>query len=248
MKAWAKTRTKVARISASGHDAMPFPNLEGKYAGRPYVTARRLLDYHESRGHPLAAAPRCSSAHLAGPSGRPGAGTPRAPGAARCSRSSVSVRRRRIFLTVFPQIADPGGHGRGRIPRMRLPCRPARAARRHRLGPLLRDTARVVEELCRPEQTYSCLWSHGPGVRKHLHFAVQPATAAVVARYDGLRSGQLQARMLAGGNEPSIRDVERFCGQARELFRLPRVRQLRPSASREQCVPQDPADGMLRRE
>jgi uridine phosphorylase len=29
---------------------MPFPNLEGKHAGRPYVTARRLLDYHESRG------------------------------------------------------------------------------------------------------------------------------------------------------------------------------------------------------
>ena len=88
------------------------------------------------------------------------------------------------------------------------------------LGPLLRDTARVVEELCRPEQTYSCLWSHGPGARKHLHFAVQPVTAAMVARYDGLRSEQLQARMLAGGNEPSIRDVERFCGQARELFRF----------------------------
>jgi uridine phosphorylase len=37
---------------------MPFPNLEGKHAGRPYVTARRLLDYHESLGNPRAAAPR----------------------------------------------------------------------------------------------------------------------------------------------------------------------------------------------
>ena len=37
---------------------MPFPNLEGKHAGRPYVTARRLLDYHESRGDARAAAPR----------------------------------------------------------------------------------------------------------------------------------------------------------------------------------------------
>jgi uridine phosphorylase len=37
---------------------MPFPNLEGKHAGRPYVTARRLLDYHESRGVPVTAAPR----------------------------------------------------------------------------------------------------------------------------------------------------------------------------------------------
>jgi uridine phosphorylase len=37
---------------------MPFPNLEGKHAGRPYVTARRLLDYHESLGHARVAAPR----------------------------------------------------------------------------------------------------------------------------------------------------------------------------------------------
>jgi uridine phosphorylase len=37
---------------------MPFPNLEGKHAGRPYVTARRLLDYSESQGHARAAAPR----------------------------------------------------------------------------------------------------------------------------------------------------------------------------------------------
>ena len=87
------------------------------------------------------------------------------------------------------------------------------------LGPVLRDTARVVEELCRPEQTYVCLWSHGPGARKHLHFVVQPVTAAVVARYDGLRSEQLQAQMLAGGGDPDARDVERFCRQARELFR-----------------------------
>lgn len=37
---------------------MPFPHLEGKHAGRPYVTARRLLDYHESLGNARAAAPR----------------------------------------------------------------------------------------------------------------------------------------------------------------------------------------------
>ena len=87
------------------------------------------------------------------------------------------------------------------------------------LGPVLRGTARVVEALCRPEQTYVCLWSHGAGVREHLHIAVQPVTAAVVARYAGVRSEQLQARMLAGGDEPDIADVERFCDRARELFR-----------------------------
>lgn len=37
---------------------MPFPNVAGKHAGRPYVTARGLLGYHESLGHARAAAPR----------------------------------------------------------------------------------------------------------------------------------------------------------------------------------------------
>ena len=37
---------------------MPFPNLEGKHAGRPYVTARRLLDYHDARGTPALSVPR----------------------------------------------------------------------------------------------------------------------------------------------------------------------------------------------
>jgi len=86
------------------------------------------------------------------------------------------------------------------------------------LGPVLRDTARVVEALCQPEQTYVSLWSHGAAARKHLHFAVQPVTADVVARYGGLRSEQLQARMLATGDQPSATDVERFCDQARQLF------------------------------
>ncbi|MER5698455.1 hypothetical protein ACWDBO_54410 [Streptomyces mirabilis] len=54
------------------------------------------------------------------------------------------------------------------------------------LGPLLRDTARVVETLCRPEQTYVCMWSHGRDARKHLHIAVQPVTAEVRARWAAL--------------------------------------------------------------
>jgi diadenosine tetraphosphate (Ap4A) HIT family hydrolase len=87
------------------------------------------------------------------------------------------------------------------------------------LGPLLREVARIVEALCQPEQTYVNSWSHGPGMRKHLHIVVQPVTAAVVARYGGVRSEQLQARMLASGDEPDIADIERFCDRARELFR-----------------------------
>jgi ATP adenylyltransferase len=86
------------------------------------------------------------------------------------------------------------------------------------LGPVLRDTARV-ETLCQPEQTYVCLWSHGADARKHLHIAVQRVTAAVMARYGGARSGQLQVRMLASGDMPDVADIERFCAQTRELLR-----------------------------
>ena len=67
--------------------------------------------------------------------------------------------------------------------------------------------------------TYVCLWSHGVEARKHLHLAIQPVTADVVARYGGVRSEQLQARMLASGDEPDVADVKRFCRQARERFR-----------------------------
>lgn len=63
------------------------------------------------------------------------------------------------------------------------------------------------------------MWSHGRDARNHLHIAVQPVTADVRARYGGLRSEQLQARMLADGDEPNITDVEQFCERARELFR-----------------------------
>jgi ATP adenylyltransferase len=89
------------------------------------------------------------------------------------------------------------------------------------LGPLTRDTARVVETLCSPEQTYVSLWSHGARARKHLHIAVQPVTAAVVARYGGARAEQLQAVMLASGETPDIADIEAFCARARELFAGP---------------------------
>jgi diadenosine tetraphosphate (Ap4A) HIT family hydrolase len=90
------------------------------------------------------------------------------------------------------------------------------------LGPLVRETARVVEALTLPEQTYVCSWAHGPP-RRHLHVVVQAATRALVAEYGGLRAEQLQARMLAGaGHHPAAaEEVSRFCTQAREMFRAP---------------------------
>jgi ATP adenylyltransferase len=86
------------------------------------------------------------------------------------------------------------------------------------LGPLLRDAARIAEALCQPEQTYVCVWSHGRTERRHLHILVQPATTAVVGQYGGLRSEQLQARMLKTAEPLQADEVERFCLEARQRF------------------------------
>jgi diadenosine tetraphosphate (Ap4A) HIT family hydrolase len=86
------------------------------------------------------------------------------------------------------------------------------------LGPLLRDVARVAETLCRPEQTYVCVWSHGRTERRHLHILVQPVTTALVAQYGGLRSEQLQARLMTTAEPPDPGEVERFCADARRHF------------------------------
>jgi ATP adenylyltransferase len=86
------------------------------------------------------------------------------------------------------------------------------------IGPLLRDVARVAEMICRPEQTYVCVWSHGRTERRHLHLLVQPVTSAVVAHYGGLRSEQLQARMLKTAAPLDAAEVERFCTDVRRVF------------------------------
>ena len=86
------------------------------------------------------------------------------------------------------------------------------------LGPLLRDTARIAEAICQPEQTYVCVWSHGRAERRHLHILVQPITTAVVTQYGGLRSEQLQARMLKTAPPLDAAAVEPFCAAARRLF------------------------------
>jgi ATP adenylyltransferase len=91
------------------------------------------------------------------------------------------------------------------------------------LGPLLRDTARVIEAISRPEQTYVCVWSHGRTERRHLHILVQPVTTELIARYGGLRSEKLQAQLMTTGEPPDVRDVERFCDDARQRFAVLRT-------------------------
>jgi phosphorylase superfamily protein len=45
-----RTNGSRQRDRRCDHGGMPFPNLEGKHAGQPYVTARRLLEELAARG------------------------------------------------------------------------------------------------------------------------------------------------------------------------------------------------------
>ena len=86
------------------------------------------------------------------------------------------------------------------------------------MGPLLRRSAQVIERLCSPEQVYVCLWSHGDGFRRHLRIVIQPVTDDLVQKFDGARSEQLQAQMMALGEDPRLPEVEAFCDRARLAF------------------------------
>ncbi|TDD85217.1 HIT family protein [Actinomadura rubrisoli] len=75
------------------------------------------------------------------------------------------------------------------------------------LGPLLRRVAAAVTEVVQPEQVYVCLWSHADGVPGHLHFVVQPAMKADMARFDAFGPA-LQMAMFREGAVPSETEVE----------------------------------------
>jgi diadenosine tetraphosphate (Ap4A) HIT family hydrolase len=86
------------------------------------------------------------------------------------------------------------------------------------LGPLLRDTARVVDELASPaaEQVYTCLWSHNGSDPVHIHYVVQPVTRELL---DELGSGpRQQAALFDRGERPDPAAMEEFAARARALF------------------------------
>jgi diadenosine tetraphosphate (Ap4A) HIT family hydrolase len=85
------------------------------------------------------------------------------------------------------------------------------------LGPLLQQSAAVVDTLVEPEQVYVGLWSHKGRQRVHIHFVVQPATTDAIERA-GDYGPNLQAAMFAAGELPDVDDVERFCERARDAF------------------------------
>ncbi|HUS62597.1 MAG TPA: hypothetical protein VMY34_10400 [Acidimicrobiales bacterium] len=85
------------------------------------------------------------------------------------------------------------------------------------LGPLLRRAAAVARGLVDSKQVYTCLWSHAGGVPVHIHFVVQPVTAAQMATH-GAYGPSLQVSMFELGETPTPSDVERVAASARRAF------------------------------
>lgn len=85
------------------------------------------------------------------------------------------------------------------------------------LGPVLRESAAIVETLVNPEQVYVCLWSHQGGMPVHIHFVVQPVTREQKDAA-GSYGPRLQVAMFEAGESPPRDDVEAFADRARELL------------------------------
>ena len=86
------------------------------------------------------------------------------------------------------------------------------------LGPLLRRSAAVVDELVDPEQVYTCLWSHAGGTPVHLHYVVFPATRELMDEH-GDYGPHLQVAMFDADIAPPEPEVEAFADRARAAFR-----------------------------
>jgi diadenosine tetraphosphate (Ap4A) HIT family hydrolase len=91
------------------------------------------------------------------------------------------------------------------------------AAESRELGPLLRRSAAVIDDLLAPEQVYVCLWSHAGGAPAHIHYVVQPVGRELLERH-GAHGPRLQAAMLESETPPAADAVEAFAVRARRAF------------------------------
>lgn len=85
------------------------------------------------------------------------------------------------------------------------------------LGPLLRLAARVVTQLCDPDQVYVCLWSHAGFRPVHLHFVIEPVALASVVEV-GLTGAGYQAHLFETDARRPSDAVSAFCELARRAF------------------------------
>jgi hypothetical protein len=84
-------------------------------------------------------------------------------------------------------------------------------------GALLRCCAIVLDCLLEPEQTYIGLWSHVGREPGHIHYVVQPITAALMDSRPEL-GPRLQAEMFADGHMPPEEEIVVFADAARLAF------------------------------
>jgi diadenosine tetraphosphate (Ap4A) HIT family hydrolase len=85
------------------------------------------------------------------------------------------------------------------------------------LGPLLRTTARVVDELVRPEQVYVWLFSHAGAVPVHIHYVVQPATREAMDEL-GEYGPHLTVAMFKRNVSPDPAQMAAFAERARAAW------------------------------
>lgn len=88
----------------------------------------------------------------------------------------------------------------------------------HEFAELMQQAARLIDSILGPEQTYVCLWSHGPDGPHHLHWVVQPVSRELVDLYAGRRSEALQLAMFEADEYPERSEIEAFCQTARGLL------------------------------
>jgi diadenosine tetraphosphate (Ap4A) HIT family hydrolase len=86
------------------------------------------------------------------------------------------------------------------------------------LGPLLREAAAVVTGLEQPEQVYVTLWSHMHAVPGHIHFVVQPVTAARMDEHGGRYGVRLQVEMFERAVNPDAQAAAAFAERARAAW------------------------------
>ena len=85
------------------------------------------------------------------------------------------------------------------------------------LGGLLQRAARVIDELVRPSQVYTCLWSHQERRPGHIHFVVQPVTDELMERYDA-HGPALQVAMFTAREMQSDAEMSAFADAARAIW------------------------------
>jgi diadenosine tetraphosphate (Ap4A) HIT family hydrolase len=85
------------------------------------------------------------------------------------------------------------------------------------LGRLLRRSAQVVDELVRPEQVYTCQWSHAGRTPVHVHWVVQPAKTEDIDELNAYGTS-LQRAMFDRGQELDPGELAIFADRARAIF------------------------------